>query len=506
MRSSPTSHPPRAAVLIALALCALPFPLPAQRTSDAETAARAMLAGRARTTDAARALMADHRQSAEQTVAVLSRVGFPPSEVAEAAVTWMRLDVATAVRALQSTGARAGEVATGLSRGRVAAATVVDALSAATYPAREVAAAALSTLTLEPLALVETLKRRGYPPADVRGALQDAGGLVDLGCIDPQGFPAPCGNPGGDAATAMGVVTLIPESEGWTDSILTLESTNIPPVQVLLSGQVLPKLEQSPNRVRVRLPSSSITGPLVLRRNSDGVEGLLHSAYAVKEPPPPPPNWGAMGAVALSEAVEEAQQWILGAEILGDRCIVNGALAVGLAGVLASSTGFQGRIRSGLEAAGAPPQLAAAWDEVFQAAWGVWASNVTIPALPWYPVFAAYPADPAPPMPNVPTPVGTLLSQGTGAMTAPLLAAQLRTALGPEAETTEALAAIDLFSTAMGVRFAAWLAKAQVMMVLGQGPVPGHAGTVLIGGAWMPGGPVENGSCSGTGVLAGSVF
>ena len=426
-------------VALTLSFLGAVSPLTAQRRPDMDAIVRSMLDERVSADAAGRSLVTEYRQTPDQTVRVMVRGGFSK---------------------------------------------------------RSVAVTAIRSLGMKPTDAVQTFKAIGYSPREVEDALAEAGTLVEMSCIDPDGYPALCGNPGGGAGSAMGAVTVIPATESFADSILVLESVNIPEVQVFLAGQALQVLEKTSTRVRVRLPSSPVSGVLTLRRLSDGVEGVLVDPYTVKKYNPPF-NWAQFATVALEGAIEDAQNWIAGARIALPSCQVSGPLAAAGPGVLKTSTGFQNLVQSRLEAAGAPTQIAQAWDKAFRDAWQAWASRTTIPGLPWYPALAMFPGDEAPPIPNVPTPVSSLLSDGTPEMGANRIAGRVRDALGVVAKDDDASAAIGTFAGVLSAHFIAWSAKALILNVMGGGPVPVRKAT---NGA-LPSGPVVGGTCSGENVL-----
>ncbi len=290
--------------------------------------------------------------------------------------------------------------------------------------------------------------------------------------------------------------------QGWTDSILTIESTNIPQVAILLDGQTLQGVDATSFRVRVRLPSSPKTGPLVMRRVSDGVEGVLSESFAVVAPPAQPGpglDWLTVGTEAAAAAVEDIQAWILGAELVEDHCSVNAGVALGTAGVLRSSTGLEGRVRTRLEEMGATHAVANAFDRALREAWDAWASHVLIPGVPVFPALAAWPGAEAPPTPGVPLPLVMLVSSESQGLTPPALSAAVRARLGDAGGSAAAQEGVSAFASQIGARFAAWIATAQALNLAGWGPVPSY-------GPSVPAGPVVDGSCAGKLVLAHTHF
>ena len=86
------------------------------------------------------------------------------------------------------------------------------------------------------------------------------------------------------------------------------------------------------------------------------------------------------------------------------------------------------------------------------------------------------------------------------------LEARIRNELGPQASEPAAREAIEAFAGQMSGRFAAYLPRAQMMMIMGEGPVPEFTQDESVPDAVTPVGPVVNGWCFGTGVLAAAPF
>ena len=144
-------------------------------------------------------------------------------------------------------------------------------------------------------------------------------------------------------------------------------------------------------------------------------------------------------------------------------------------------------IQSAMLATGTPANISGAFARAVGAAWKQWADSVTVPGLPWYPAFAAFPGPMAPPMPNVPMPVATLLSPGDSAMQPTAIAASLRKELGAAASEAGAERETTDFAYWLSANFAFWKVSAQVMTVLGKGPIPTFAPP------YVPVGPVVGG-------------
>ena len=148
---------------------------------------------------------------------------------------------------------------------------------------------------------------------------------------------------------------------------------------------------------------------------------------------------------------------------------------------------------------GVPSNIAAGFARAVGGAWKQWADSVTVPGLPWYPAFAAFPGPMAPPMPNIPMPVAALLSPGDIAFRPDTLASRLRAELGDAAKDPAADREIKDFANWVAANFATWKIMAQVMNVLGKGPIPTFAPP------YVPVGPVVMGdNISAPGHLAAS--
>ncbi len=119
--------------------------------------------------------------------------------------------------------------------------------------------------------------------------------------------------------------------------------------------------------------------------------------------------------------------------------------------------------------------------------WKEWADKVTIPGLPFYPAFAAFPGPMAPPMPNVPVPLIACPSPGMAKMAAPALEKAMCDNFSLDDPDKQFTAAAKSIATAVGMAFLAWQPMQQVMLVMGQGPIPTFAPP------YVPVGPVLNG-------------
>lgn len=341
-------------------------------------------------------------------------------------------------------------------------------------------------------ALYHALRVSGYGARETADAFAD--NFFTLDCLDPQGFPAPCGSFGGTFdAPVTGQVTWHPAPEGTVGAKLYIEASNLPPVFVRIGSVTLVEDKASASAVIVHLPAAPLTGDLKLVRKSDGVVGFLQKDYRVVAPAVP---WASYATAATEGAIADMKQWLGGARITGG-CVVNGALATAPAGSLSSGAGFAGAVRARLLGAGATTAVASAWESAFQASFLSYTSLVTVPALPLYPGLAAIAADKAPPTPNVPVPLAALASAGAVSMQAQPLGAAVTAALaGVSANDAQRGAAVSAFATAVGGRFNLALLQGLIVNLLGSGPVPGYAPP------HAPVGAVAGGSCAGSGIVS----
>jgi hypothetical protein len=358
------------------------------------------------------------------------------------------------------------------------------------FDAKAVVPALRAEYTPSLTAVYTSMKDAGFTTRSIVDAF--ASNMIELDCIDPQGYPIPCGNFGGTADAAVtGQLTLSPAAEGSTSGKLTITGSNIPAVTVRLGVTHLAQLQASSSAVVVRLPSTPQVADLKIIRVSDGAAGLLRKDYRVVAPPL---KWSNFTLPAIEGAVADMKRWMSGAKLSG--CVVNGALATASPGAFTSSTGLGGEVRAKLLAIGAPSAVANAWDAAFQAAFTGYTSKVTIPMLPLYPPLAAFSAPNAAPIANVPTPLGLFVSVGALGMQPSILGASVAGQLASVSEDDPArTTAISTFATAVGTRFSAMLLEGIVINLLGGGPVPKYAPPSVLAG------PVEGGSCAGSNIV-----
>lgn len=207
-------------------------------------------------------------------------------------------------------------------------------------------------------------------------------------------------------------------------------------------------------------------------------------------------DWASWGAAATEGARRAGLAWMTSANVLSNKCHVNGIFATSTAAAV-GSTSVNGYVEQRLLGAGASASVASAWDDAFVGSWQAWANGITIPALPWYAwngaiSFALYPGSYAPPTPNLATPLSFMYSATTSALEADNLAAVVKAALGVSG--ADVSSAVDAFASDVAGRFD----RSQdlpVTYVMGQGPVPSFNPTKLP--FPVVAGPVVGGYCSG---------
>jgi len=472
-------------------------------------AAREMFSSRMTASQAAGELQRTHRQTPRQVAGLLGPAGYATSDVTHALVD-LRAPAADVVRWMMEERQPAGATAVGLRRAGLADVTIATALRSGGVDAAGAVAALHRDLRVAEATVGKVALDGGYAVAETRTALQGAGVRSDPeyrelgGCVgwDDRVF---CPGARVSATTwpqAMGEVDWSPRSPGETGATLTLQSTNIPTVEVRIGSQTLQLLEATSTRIRAVLPTGSTSGDLVLVRTADGVTGTVEAGYTVVEPPapPPPPAWSSWSGTALQAALQEIRSWLAEAEILASHCAVNGPNVTGTKGVFSSGYEFAGSVRTALLDAGAPAAVAEGWQTALEDAWNGYADQATIGGLPWYPSLLLYAGDEAPPVANFPGPLAGLVSVGGIRLSPPALADRIAYEIGADAATTDAGYAIAAFANEIGARFLAYVAATQVVNVMGGGPVPAYA-PPLVHHA-----PVVGGTCAGTEVLDGPEF
>ena len=136
-----------------------------------------------------------------------------------------------------------------------------------------------------------------------------------------------------------------------------------------------------------------------------------------------------------------------------------------------------------------PTQIRSAFSEALSDAWASWQKSVRIPGLPWYPGFVSFPGPAAPPTPNVPMPLMVLRASSLVELTdANRLSDRIRTGLGERNLPDYAREEIQKFTQTLSAKMNLFMSSAQVMHVMGRGPVPTFAPP------YVPVGPVVGGT------------
>ena len=208
-----------------------------------------------------------------------------------------------------------------------------------------------------------------------------------------------------------------------------------------------------------------------------------------------------------TEQRENWQKWLNGAKSGVTTAVAVWTNVAKLKGVhVNAGMATGGRIRGSFSSAlvsamvagqGAPGNVSSAFGAATAAAWSGWTRRVMVPGLPWYPSFASWPGPMAPPMPNTPSP---LLAIAPGAFINPgSVSSSIMGSLDENASDEGAAEAVQQFAQWLSLSFIIWAASSQVMLVMGQGPVPTFAPP------YIPVGPVVGGTAQSFGpFLAGA--
>ncbi|WP_299472572.1 hypothetical protein [uncultured Roseibium sp.] len=132
--------------------------------------------------------------------------------------------------------------------------------------------------------------------------------------------------------------------------------------------------------------------------------------------------------------------------------------------------------------------------EAVSDAFFLWQSKVMVPGLPWYPAFAAWPGPHAPPTPNVPMPLIVCPSAKLAKLTS---AASLSKAIkdGLPSSMKDKGPYCTAVATSLAAGFMSWLPSAQIMGVMGFGPVPSYAPPAVNAGPVVNGKTIEAPGC-----------
>jgi hypothetical protein len=214
-------------------------------------------------------------------------------------------------------------------------------------------------------------------------------------------------------------------------------------------------------------------------------------------------DWPAIAKAARAAFGQSINDWIVASYVQGGT--VRGPNAQLTPGSLKSSVDIEPRLLQALTAGRVPAPIAQAIAKELGSAWRAWADGFTLTLAGAYPKLAAVPGPMAPPTPaSSAFPIARGTSAGEYRLTATILSTQLGSALRPLAgRDTSGLdnAVKDLTSWVEG-SFRDWKLNAQIVGVMGKGPIPTFAPP------YVPVGPVVMGdNISGPGqVIAGPRF
>lgn len=227
-----------------------------------------------------------------------------------------------------------------------------------------------------------------------------------------------------------------------------------------------------------RLPPGSLPKQESPRINQPSTQGKQKTITASAK-------WSAWVTGAKKSVRTVLPQWVQMASLTGG--VVNGARVT--EGAL-TSPNILPLLNVGMKTAGAPDKIANGFMGPVSEAWTFWAANIRVPGLPWYPSFEMFPGPVAPPTPSPATPLKALIHV-TAPLTPSVLALTIRTRLGNEASSPEAVAAINDFCNWFYSGFNSWLSAATIREVMGTGRIPHFAAPVVNSG------PVIGGTANG---------
>jgi hypothetical protein len=214
-------------------------------------------------------------------------------------------------------------------------------------------------------------------------------------------------------------------------------------------------------------------------------------------------DWTAIATAVRAAFARSVNDWIVASYVQGGR--VQGPNAELTPGSLKSSVDIEQRMLQALNASRVPAAAARAFARELGGAWRAWADGfrMTLPGA--YPKLAAVPGPAAPPTPAASAfPIARGTSEGEHRLQAATLAPRMLSAVRQPAgrELAGADAAIKELSAWIEASFREWKLTAQLVGVMGKGPVPSFAPP------YVPVGPVvmgDNLSAPGH-VIAGPRF
>ncbi len=199
-------------------------------------------------------------------------------------------------------------------------------------------------------------------------------------------------------------------------------------------------------------------------------------------------DWAAIAKATRAAFAQSVNDWIVASYVQGGW--VRGPNAEITPGSLKSSVDIEQRLGPALAAAGVPADVAQALAAELGGAWREWADGFRLTLPGAYPKLAAVPSAMAPPTPaSSPFPIARGTSAGEPRLLAGTLAPRLASALRRHAGRDAAGLHETLTELATWVEksFHDWKLNAQVVGVMGKGPIPSFAPP------YVPVGPVVMG-------------
>lgn len=214
-------------------------------------------------------------------------------------------------------------------------------------------------------------------------------------------------------------------------------------------------------------------------------------------------DWAAITKAARAAFGQSVNDWIVASYVQGG--VVRGPNAELTPGSLKSSVDLEQHLMKALTAGRVPLTIAQALAKELGGAWRAWADGFHLSLPGAYPTLAAVPGPMAPPTPaSGAFPIARGTSTGEHRLSAAALSPQLVTALRVHAgrELPALDSAVKELSSWVEASFRDWKLSAQIVGVMGRGPIPSFAPP------YVPVGPVVMGdNISGPGhVIAGPRF
>jgi hypothetical protein len=214
-------------------------------------------------------------------------------------------------------------------------------------------------------------------------------------------------------------------------------------------------------------------------------------------------DWVAISKATRAAFGQSVNDWIIGSYVQGGS--VRGPNAELTPGSLKSNVDIEQRLIQALTLGRVPAAIAQVLARELAGAWRAWADGFSLSLPGAYPTLAAVPGPKAPPTPaSSAFPIARGMSAGEHRLNAATLSPRLMTALrAPAGRDVAGLdSAIGELSSWVEASFRDWKLTAQVVGVMGKGPIPAFAPP------YVPVGPVVMGdNLSGPGqVIAGPRF